>query len=64
MGQGVNQDWRTGSVRSGFSSDPKTGIEQSFAEWAMSFATENAVGIYYHLVDACAELAKMGRKFP
>lgn len=44
--------------------DPKTDIEQSFAEWAMSFATENAVGIYYYLVDACAELAKMGRKFP
>lgn len=44
--------------------DPKTGIEQKFSEWAMSFANESAVGIYYNLVDACSELKKFGRKFP
>lgn len=44
--------------------DPKTGIEQKFSEWAMSFANEHSVGIYYFLVDACADLKKMGRKFP
>lgn len=44
--------------------DPKTGIEQKFSEWAMSFANEYAVGIYYFLVDACADLKRMGRKFP
>lgn len=43
--------------------DPKTGIEQKFSEWAMSFANEYAVGIYYFLVDACTDLKKMGRKF-
>ncbi len=42
--------------------DPKTGIEQKFSEWAMSFANENAVGIYYFLVDACADLMRMGRR--
>ena len=44
--------------------DPKTGIEQKFNEWAMSFANEHAVGIYYFLVDACSDLKRMGRKFP
>lgn len=44
--------------------DPKTGVEQEFSEWALSFANENAVGIYYFLVDACADLKRMGRKFP
>jgi len=43
--------------------DPKTGIEQKFSEWAMSFANEHAVGIYYYLVDACTDLKKMNRKF-
>lgn len=42
--------------------DPKTGIEQTFSEWAMSFANENAVGIYYYLVDACTDLRRMGRR--
>lgn len=44
--------------------DPKTNIEQKFSEWAESFATEPAVGIYYFLVDACADLKRMGRRFP
>ena len=35
--------------------DPKTGMEQKFSEWAMSFANEYAVGVYYALVDACGE---------
>ncbi len=35
--------------------DPKTGIEQKFSEWAMSFCNEHSVGIYYYLVDACIE---------
>lgn len=35
--------------------DPKTGVAQKFSEWAMSFANEHAVGIYYFLVDACAQ---------
>ncbi len=43
--------------------DPKTGIEQKFSEWAMSFANEHAVGIYYFLVDARTDLKRMGRKF-
>lgn len=34
--------------------DPKTGIKQRYSEWAMSFANEYAVGIYYYLVEACA----------
>lgn len=34
--------------------DPKTGVAQKFSEWAMSFVNEYAVGIYYFLVDACA----------
>lgn len=44
--------------------DPKTGIEQKYSEWAMSFANEYAVGVYYFLVDACTDLKRMGRKFP
>lgn len=44
--------------------DPKTGIEQKYSEWAMSFANEHSVGIYYFLVDACTDLKRMGRKFP
>lgn len=40
--------------------DPKTGIEQKFSEWAMSFANEYAVGIYYSLVDACQQSADVG----
>lgn len=44
--------------------DPNTGMEQKFSEWAMSFANENAVGVYYFLVDACRELKKMKRKIP
>lgn len=42
--------------------DPKTEIEQTFSEWAESFANESAVGIYYYLMDACADLKKMKRK--
>lgn len=42
--------------------DPKTGLEQKFSEWAMSFANEYAVGVYYFLVDACSDLKKMGRR--
>lgn len=44
--------------------DTTTGIEQKFSQWADSFANESAVGVYYYLVDACAELKKMGRKIP
>ena len=44
--------------------DPKTGIEQKYSEWAISFANEYAVGVYYFLVDACTDLKRMGRKFP
>lgn len=44
--------------------DPKTGMWQDFHEWADTFVNESAVGIYDHLVDACAELRRMGRKFP
>lgn len=42
--------------------DPKTDMEQKFSEWAESFANESAVGVYYYLVDACADLKKMKRK--
>lgn len=34
--------------------DERTGVEQKFGEWAMCFANEYAVGIYYFLVEACA----------
>lgn len=43
--------------------DHNTGIEQKFCEWALSFANENAVGVYYYLVDACNDLKRMGRRF-
>lgn len=33
--------------------DPKTGMEQKLSEWAMSFANEYSVGVYYFLVDVC-----------
>lgn len=42
--------------------DPETGMEQKLSEWAMSFANEYSVGVYYFLVDACTELKRMGRK--
>jgi len=42
--------------------DPNTGMEQKLSEWAMSFANEYSVGVYYFLVDACTELKRMGRK--
>lgn len=40
--------------------DPKTGTCQKFSEWAMSFANEYAVGIYYYLVEACQQSADVG----
>lgn len=40
--------------------DPKTGLWQDFKEWAEVFSNESAVGIYYHLVDACEKLHRMG----
>lgn len=43
--------------------DFNTGIEQKFSEWALSFANEYAVGVYYFLLEACKDLRKMGRKF-
>lgn len=42
--------------------DPKTGIAQKFSEWAMSFANEYAVGIYYFLVDAYSDIKRMRHK--
>lgn len=42
--------------------DPKTGMEQKLSEWAMSFANEYSVGVYYFLVDACKDLKRMKRK--
>lgn len=44
--------------------DSNTGMEQKFNEWALSFANEYAIGVYYFLVDACVELKKMNRKIP
>lgn len=41
--------------------DPKTGTCQKFSEWAMSFANEYAVGIYYSLVDACADVGLLSK---
>lgn len=38
--------------------DQSTGIEQKFCEWALAFATENAVDIYYRLVDTCVKMQK------
>lgn len=36
--------------------DPKTGMEQKLSEWAMSFANEYSVSVYYFLVDACKKI--------
>lgn len=36
--------------------DPKTGMEQKLSEWAMSFANDYSVGVYYFLVDACTKI--------
>lgn len=44
--------------------DPKTGLSQKYSEWAMSFANEYAVGVYYFLVDACKDLMQLGHGFP
>lgn len=44
--------------------DPKTGLWMDFHEWAEAFCSEAAVGIYYHLVEACEKLHRMGAKFP
>lgn len=44
--------------------DPKTGLSQKYSEWAMSFANEYAVGVYYFLVNACKDLTQLGRGFP
>lgn len=44
--------------------DPETGLWQDFKEWAEAFSNESAVGIYYHLVDACKKLRRMGVKYP
>lgn len=33
--------------------DPKTRLEYKFSEWAMAFANEYAVDMYYSLVDVC-----------
>lgn len=43
--------------------DPKTGLSQKYSEWAMSFANEYAVGVYYFLVDACKDLTQLGHGF-
>ena len=31
--------------------DPRTGIEQSIKDWALAFATEQSVDLYYRLVE-------------
>lgn len=33
--------------------DPKTGIEKKLCEWALVFANEQSIDIYYAPVDAC-----------
>lgn len=38
--------------------DPKTGIEQRLCDWALAFATEQSVNIYYKLVEAYSRLEK------
>lgn len=38
--------------------DTKTGIEQRFSDWALAFATEQSVNIYYELVEAYSRLEK------
>lgn len=42
--------------------DPKTGLSQDFKKWAEAFSNESAVGIYYHLVDACEKLRRTDAK--
>lgn len=32
--------------------DPKSDIEQKFCDWALAFATEQSVDIYYRLLEA------------
>lgn len=44
--------------------DPKTGLWQDFRQWAECFCNESSVGIYYHLIDACDKLRRMGVKSP
>lgn len=44
--------------------DSNTGIEQKYREWALTFANDYAIGVYYHLTDACRDLRRMGRKIP
>ena len=44
--------------------DPKTGLWQDFKEWAEAFSNEAAVGIYYHLVEACEKTTPNGCKRP
>lgn len=36
--------------------DPKTGIEQRLCDWALAFATEQSVNIYYELVEIHSSL--------
>lgn len=36
--------------------DPKTGIWKDFKDWALAFATEQAVDLYYELVEAIDKL--------
>lgn len=38
--------------------DPKTGIEQRLCDWALAFATEQSVNIYYKFVEAYSRLEK------
>lgn len=38
--------------------DPKTGIEQRLCDWALAFATEQSVNIYYKLVETCLRQEK------
>ena len=42
--------------------DRNTKIEQTFAEWAQTFANEYAVGVYYYLVEAYQLLAKFNQE--
>jgi hypothetical protein len=39
--------------------DLATGLDQRYSEWAMSFANENAVVVYYALMNACKELKRL-----
>lgn len=41
--------------------DPNTGLYQDFKDWAEAFSNEAAVGIYYHLVEACRKLRRMNQ---